>query len=126
MTTGVLVQKDPLDPNFGVPFSERLTNCAEFAFKYLLTNGGTLVHGSMFREGVSVQRNGHCWVLTDDGSVFEPTMGIRFPTHEIYLRWADAVVDITYSREEAVLLALQTGHFGIWHDDPSGAWGDMG
>lgn len=120
----IAVDKDPRDPNFGKPHSERIGNCAELAAQYQAVNGGILVHGSIFREGVSEQRIGHAWVWTEDGGTFEPTLGLWFPHAGLYAEWAQTMVDITYDREEACINMLVSGNYGIWHDDPSGVWGE--
>lgn len=123
------VEKDPRDPNLGVPHAERIGECLQFAAEYVMTNGGVLVHGSIYREGVSVERIGHAWVRTDDGGAFEPTLGVWWPSFDLYLDWANGIVDAIYSQEEAALNMLRSGHYGIWHPlgQATGKWGpDVG
>lgn len=128
MITVVRVGKDPRDPNAGVEHADRAGCCLEFAAEYLMDQGGTLVHGSIWHPEHSERRIGHAWVNTLDGGVFEPTLGVWFPTVQAFHQWSNSIVDVTYDQEQAALLMLRSGHYGVWGLDTvkySGVWGDM-
>lgn len=102
-------------------FDERLTRCYELAGYALVLGragkegGWTLVHGSIFRPGVSKERIGHAWLEHVDGRVWEPISAMIFPTRELWLAYAGAEEERRYSKKTASKRVVERGDWGRWH-----------
>lgn len=72
-----------------------------------------LVHGSI-DGGTELGRFGHAWLRLADGRIWEPKGATVYPAE--WMEWADARVEVEYTRAEARRMILTHDHWGSWHD----------
>jgi hypothetical protein len=72
-----------------------------------------LVHGSI-DGGTDLGRFGHAWLRLADGRIWEPREATVYPAS--WEAWADARVEVEYTRKEAFEMILTYDHWGPWHD----------
>lgn len=94
------------------PIKENLGHCYELAACKMTDHAGAiLVHGSI--QGVDLAPIGHAWVILPNGNVWEPAGEAEY-TPEGFAYLFNAREHHKYTREEAAILMLSTGHFGTW------------
>lgn len=104
----------------GISYKDRRTRCYELCAVAMYLNAGLpsgtrLVHGTIFNPEHSTRgRIGHAWLLLPDGSVWEPILAEVYPD-DVWLAWANPIIERTYSRSKTRKLMKRTDHFGPWH-----------
>jgi hypothetical protein len=103
-------------------FRDRVGRCYElaatFATEHMGTPGLRLVHGTIQRD--PFPKNGHAWVRFQRGAdmvVVDPVLGRSPMPHDVYVEWANALVEVEYTSREAAVRMLASGTYGPWHED---------
>lgn len=95
-------------------FRVRLGRCYELAGRRAgFTAGAILVHGSI--QGFGHPRIGHAWVVLPSGVVWEPILDQEIDA-DVFREFFSPEVEVTYEREEVLVLMLREMHWGPWHD----------
>lgn len=103
-------------------FHDRKGHCYELAYRYVLaTQGARLVHGFIGGPKAALNRTGspqigHAWAITPAGDVYDAILDQEFDA-AVFAHCFAGEQFHTYSRDEAMINALDAGHFGPWSDD---------
>lgn len=99
-------------------FQKRVGRCYQLSAEYVLYKASLIDPDALLVHG-TIQRNpnpriDHAWVLFSDGQVFDPVAGLGFQA-DAYCRWANALSEISYTRDQVARLINDTEHWGPWH-----------
>jgi hypothetical protein len=94
-------------------------DCYEVAFHFMIENPAgkyaKLVHGKV-RNVIRGQKDyvDHAWVEVGD-LVWDNAHFDTFIPRDVYYRLSDAKPERSYTRSDAIRMALKTKHYGDWH-----------
>lgn len=93
----------------------RLGQCYVLSYQYVTSNNGwNLIHGYITDKISTGRMIDHAWCEQGD-IVYDPVLDWTIPK-QVYYGIFDVQVDKTYTRDEAMKAALDSGTYGPWHD----------
>lgn len=93
-------------------FKKYLGDCYKKSYRHCVSNGGTLVHGTV--SNVSGKRFPHAWI-EDDEVVHDLTKNVKMNKKTFYdYAKVDKKSVRKYDPSSARIKAVKSGHFGPW------------
>ena len=94
---------------------ENLGKCYQLGYQYQQKHPEwILVHGYITNFQYPYQTIDHCWLIKDN-IVYDPVIEEEYPEY-VYNTLFKAKAIKKYNCREAIEKALETGHYGCWHE----------